>query len=457
MRILFLFSFLLMQIQLISNDEIDRDKKWKSLFDGKTLNGWSVKAGSAFYEVKNGVIIGTTVPGSPNTFLATNTTYKNFILEFDFFVEDTSVNSGVQFRSRLDAEGNNGRGRVYGYQYELDPSLRSWTGGIYDEARRGWLYPVSNNDVARRGYNYRAFNTARIECYENYTRTYLNGILTSQLVDTIVEDGFIALQVHSIQKPGQEGKKIYWKNIRIKDLDEVPMEDATKAQVINLIPNNLSEWEKKSGVRLLFDGQSSAGWKAAYKEGFPSKGWNIQNGILSVEASEGGESTNGGDIVTLEEFKAFDLTFDFKLSHGANSGVKYFVTLKEQSTGSAIGLEYQLLDDEMHPDAKLGREGNRTLASLYDLMPSRKQERFYNKPGSWNRGRIVVYPNNKVEHYLNGVKVLEYQRGSQEFKDLVAKSKYKIWENFGEAPSGRILLQDHGNKVDFKSIKIKEL
>jgi hypothetical protein len=173
--------------------------------------------------------------------------------------------------------------------------------------------------------------------------------------------------------------------------------------------------------------------------------------------SEGKESANGGDIVTNKLYSAFDLSFDFKLTPGANSGVKYFVTLSEHNSGSAIGLEYQILDDSLHPDAKLGRDGDRTMASLYDLIKADKQKRFIHQPGNWNTGRVVVYPNNHVEHYLNGIKVLEYDRGSEAFRQLVAISKYKVWPNFGEAKEGHILLQDHGNLVSFRSVKLREL
>jgi hypothetical protein len=276
-------------------------------------------------------------------------------------------------------------------------------------------------------------------------------------VDDLDARGFIGLQVHSIQSKEDEGRKTYFKNIRVQSENLQPLHFKKPVFVVSTVKNELTPEEKSQGWKLLFDGQTSKGWVGAYKDVFPEKGWSIEDGILKIQKSDGSESMTFGDIVTTEQYKAFDLAFDFNISEGANSGVKYFVTLSEGNTGSAIGLEYQILDDALHPDAKMGRDGNRTLASLYDLIKAEKQARFVRKPGEWNQGRVVVYPDNKVEHYLNGVEVLEYQRGSQAYRDLVAISKYAVWNKFGEAEQGRILLQDHGDAVQYKNIKIKPL
>ena len=433
------------------------DKGWKNLFDGKTFNGWKKLAGSAEYKIEDGAIVGITVAGSPNTFLVSEEEYGDFIVEMDVKLEDSTINSGVQFKSQFNPTGREGKGLVYGYQFELDPSSRKWTGGIYDEARRGWLYPLTFNPKGQDAFKHGVYNKIRIESIGNTIKTWVNGTLTGYLVDTLSEEGFFGLQVHSVGKPEQVGKKMYWKNIRIKLANLKPTPIPKDVYVMNLIPNSLTNYEIKNGWKLLFDGSTSRGWRSAKSTAFPEKGWEIKDGSINVLPSTGGESVNGGDIVTEEQFSAFDLNFEFKYTPGANSGLKYFVTLAENNSGSAIGLEYQVLDDKLHPDAKAGREGNRTLASLYDLIKANKQERFLKPVGEWNQGRIVVYPNNHVEHYLNGIKVLEYERGSNAYRDLVAESKYKVWPNFGEAPKGHILLQDHGNAVSFRSIKIKIL
>lgn len=432
-------------------------KGWKDLFDGKSLTGWKKLAGTAEYKIEDGAIVGITAASSPNTFLVTEDEYGDFIVEMEVKLEDSSINSGVQFKSKYDPAARGGKGMVYGYQFELDPSSRKWTGGIYDEARRGWLYPLTFNPKGQEAFRHGVYNKIKIESIGNTTKTWVNGILTGYLVDTLSEEGFIGLQVHSVGKPEQVGKKMYWKNIRIKVANLKPASIPKDIFVVNLIPNSLTKYEIKNGWRLLFDGSTTKGWRSARSDSFPSKGWEIKEGAINVLPFNGGESANGGDIVTIEQFSAFDLTFEFKYVAGANSGVKYFVTLGEDSKGSAIGLEYQVLDDKLHADAKAGRDGNRTLASLYDLIAAKKQERFLKPVGQWNQGRIVVYSNNHVEHYLNGIKVVEYERGSQAFKDLVAISKYKVWPNFGEAQSGHILLQDHGSAVSFRSIKIKQL
>jgi hypothetical protein len=430
---------------------------WTNLFNGEDLNGWKSLGGQAEFKIENGEIVGYAKANTPNTFLATEEEYGDFVLELDLKIENLSSNSGVMARGQFDPAGKDGQGLVFGYQIEADPTERAWSGGLYDEARRGWLYALDLNPAAKSAFKMNEWNSYKIEAIGKEIKTWINGQEVAYVVDDMDAKGFIGLQVHSINKPEDEGNKTYFRNVRIKTENLTPTPFNDDIFVVNTGLNELTVFEESKGWKLLFNGQNSEGWKSANKETFPEKGWHINEGILSVEKADGGESSNFGDIVTVDKYSAFDLAFDFKITEGANSGLKYFVTLNEQTSGSAIGLEYQILDDERHPDAKMGIEGNRTLASLYDLIKADKQPRFVKGPGEWNKGRVVVYPDNKVEHYLNGVKVVEYVRGSEEFRKLVAGSKYKVWENFGEAPEGHILLQDHGDEVHFKNIKIKEL
>jgi hypothetical protein len=190
----------------------------------------------------------------------------------------------------------------------------------------------------------------------------------------------------------------------------------------------------------------------------------IRDGRLDVLDSGGKEAVGGGDIITRETFSEFELLVDFRLTPGANSGIKYFVqpglaaitgTGAKAAVGSAIGLEFQILDDAVHPDAKLGRDGNRTVGSLYDLIPASAAKR-PNAIGEWNTARVVVR-GDRVEHWLNGTKVVEYERASPAFRDAVAASKYRNIPGFGEWPRGHILLQEHGDAVSFRNVKIRVL
>lgn len=448
-----ILTFFFLLFLFVIGGSFDSSAQWRSLFNGKDLSGWNQKNGKAKFYVDKGEIVGVTVANTRNSFLCTNQEFSDFIFEVDLKV-DASMNSGIQFRSLSKSDYNDYQ--VHGYQMEVDPSPRSWSGGIYDEGRRDWLYIPNINPEGKKAFKSGEWNKYRIEAIGNTLRTWINGIPVANIVDDMTSSGFIALQVHGISGDMSEGMNIRWKNIRIQTTNLKPT-PPDKTPVVNLVKNNLSEQEKSQGFKLLFNGKDFTGWRAVHGTKMPEKRWNIINGEMVVSPSDGSET--GNDIVSEEQFQSFELVFDFKLSEGANSGVKYFVNESYESQGkSGIGLEYQLLDDEKHPDAKQGVVGNRTLASLYDLIPSYKlDKRFQRKIGDWNQGRIIVYPNNIVQHWLNGFKVLEYERKSNIFQALVARSKYEKYNGFGMNERGNILLQDHGNNVSFCNIKIRTL
>ena len=455
-----MLKYRLLLLLILLNTVLIAQENWVELFTDSELSDFTKLNGTADFVFEDGILTGTTKHNTPNTFLATKKKYSNFILEFEVKIE-YGMNSGVQFRSNT--VDDKPTGRVFGYQAEIETSPRKWAGGVYDEARRGWLYPLTHNPKGQNAFTNGTWNKYRIEAVGNHIKTWVNGIQCANLVDDATSEGFIAFQVHGIWKELEDGKKVQWKNARIltKNIEKALLETKDNVFEMSYLTNQLTENEIRTGWRLLWDGKTTNGWRSAKNNQFPEKGWKVENGTLQVEASDGGESNNGGDIITVEQFSNFELCLDFKISKGANSGIKYFVDPNlNKGSGSAFGLEFQILDDAVHPDAKKGVNDNRTMGALYDLIPPKNLSEANRDTkrvngNNFNRARIIV-KDGKVEHWLNEVKIVEYNRYAQVFDALIAHSKYKDLKGFGQQNQGHILLQDHGDLVEFKNIKIRE-
>ncbi|HXU82925.1 MAG TPA: family 16 glycoside hydrolase, partial [Polyangia bacterium] len=270
---------------------------WVSLFDGKTLKGWVQRGGTAKYEVKDGTILGTTVPNTKNSFLCTDRSYGDFVLELEFKV-DPELNSGVQIRSQSSPEYQ--EGRVHGYQVEISPDPKResrLTGGLYDEGRRGWLDEVKNNEPLRKAFKPDQWNKFRVEAIGESIKTWLNGVPAADLIDSMDLDGFIALQVHQVGKK-ETPFHVAWRNIRLQDLGR-------------------HVW------RPLLDGKSIRGFRAV-----GGGAWIVKDGVLvgtmlkrpRVDRSTmEGPSGRNGILFTEKSFGDFTARLQYRLKTG-NSG-----------------------------------------------------------------------------------------------------------------------------------------
>jgi hypothetical protein len=228
-----LMCLLLVQFFLTAALKAQKQGGWISLADNHSLKGWKKVGGGGLFTNENGVITGTSVVDTANTFLITEKEYGDFVLELDVMIESPLSNSGIQMRSHFGGKGH--ERKVYGRQMEIDPSARKWSGGIYDEDRREWLYPLELNPGAKKAFVVGKYNHVKIECIGNEMKTWINHVPAAYLKDTLDSKGFIGLQVHAAGSVEQPGKKVYFKNIRIKTQGLKPELMPANIHVVNII------------------------------------------------------------------------------------------------------------------------------------------------------------------------------------------------------------------------------
>jgi len=398
--------------------------EWNELFNGKDLSHWENPYDWGKAEIVDGEIHLTTEKSK--WFLSTVKEYSDFIFEVEVKMPEGTCNSGFMFRS------HKSKNRIFGYQAEVDPSGRKWSGGLYDEGRRGWFISPNRDHAEseeakkesiaafreRAGdcFKRHGWNKYRIECRGDHIRISVNGVTTTDVHDQKDAKGYIALQHH-----GEKGQIYRFRNIRIMELT---IDDTTAS-------SSSTEWTS------LFASGDFSKW-TNIKGQDVNEGWSIENGIVHRSGRR------PGAIITRQNYKNFELRFNWKISEAGNSGVKY-------RTKGRLGLEYQILDDAKNRDRK---NPTHRAASLYELV-SASDDKPLKPVGEWNHGRILANGNH-IEHWLNGEKVVKIEVASEDWKQRFKDSKYSKHEGFGSW-TGPILLQDHNDDVWYQNVHIRKL
>jgi len=330
--------------------------QWSSLFNGENLDGWIKRGGNATYEVSEQTIIGTTRQGGANTFLCTDRDYGDFILELEYLV-DPAMNSGIQIRSLSDPDYN--RGVVHGYQVEIDPSKRAWSGGIYDESRRGWLFPLKDLPQAQAAFRQNQWNHYRVEAIGDSIRTWVNGVPAADLRDSLNVSGFIALQVHGTNR--EEPMQIKWRNIRIQDLGE-------------------HQWKP------LFNGKDLSGWHT-----LPGGTWEVVDG--TIQGTSPASEPRHGLLVSDQTYGDFTVRASFKVTRG-DSGF-YF---RSEKSGDGVGVHgFQVEVDTSYETGGLYETGGRAWVIEH---PADKKTPWYRK-GEWNQLTVSAH-GQRITVHING-------------------------------------------------------
>lgn len=397
--------------------------EWIDLFNGKDLAHWQNPYDWGKAEVVDGEIHLTTEKSK--WFLSTVQEYSDFIFEVEVKMPEGKSNSGFLFRS------HKSKNKMFGYQAEVDPSDRNWSGGLYDEGRRKWFISPNRDHAAsteakeqsiaafveRAGdcFKRHDWNKYRIECRGDHIKISVNGVTTTDIHDQKDAKGYIALQHH-----GEKGQIYRFRNIRIMELTA---DDTTAC-------SSSTEWTS------LFAFGDFSNWTNLNGDAV-TKGWSIEDGVVH-------RPSRGGDIITKQHYENFELHFDWKISEAGNSGVKY-------RTKGALGLEYQILDDAKHKD---GKNPTHRVGSLYELVAAPDSKPIH-PVGEWNQSRILAN-GNTIQHWLNGEKIVDIEVGSDDWNQRFQKSKYSKHKDFANS-AGPILLQDHNDEVWFKNVRMREL